>query len=220
MATSLSCHSEHLERSLSLESSLRTVTFIISEIGDKVFKHTKFSKVQLILYRNHCGISITKPWYEKRTWRFLSPLIHSWTSRIPVSSLDFKLKYSRLLSSLKKMKFSGSYKPCTHSHSPTPTHTQPKKVALTHTHPHPAKKRSHSPTLTHTQPKKVTPSHKTSWPPTHNWKKECHVSNTYVKIFHFHNISRCLQDLPVHLFPLNTFETAFESIVCLFVFNN
>ena len=26
----------------------------------------------------------------------------------------------------------------------------------------------------------------------HNWKKECHVFNTYVKVFPFHNITRCL----------------------------
>ena len=82
-----------------------------------------------------------------------------------------------------------SYKRCTHphtptlththlrpakkrSHSPTPTHTQPKKG---HTHPHPptpSQKRSHPPTLSH---KKVTPTHT----PTHNWKKECHVSITW-----------------------------------------
>ena len=159
MATSLSWHSEHLERSLSLESSLRTVIFIISEIGDKVFKHTKFSKVQLILYRNHCGSSITKPWYEKRTWRFLSPPIHSWTSRIPVSSLDFKLKYSLLLSSLKKVKFSGSYKPCTHPHPPTLTHIDPHSAKKSHTHPRPPTPSQKKVTLTHTYPHPAKKGH-------------------------------------------------------------
>ena len=64
-------------------------------------------------------------------------------------------------------------------HSSTPTHTQPKRG---HTHPHlptPRWKRSH-------------PAKRRSYPPTHNWKKECHVSNTYIKLFHFHNITRCL----------------------------
>ena len=45
-------------------------------------------------------------WY-KRTWRFLSPLIHSWTARIPVSSLHFKVKSCTLLSRVLKVKFSG-----------------------------------------------------------------------------------------------------------------
>ena len=36
--------SEHLERLLSSEGSFKTVALIISNIGDKVFKHTKFSK--------------------------------------------------------------------------------------------------------------------------------------------------------------------------------
>ena len=65
VVTSLSWHSEHLERSLSLESLLQTIALIISWIGDKVFKHTKFSKgtegAQLFLYRNHCRSGITKP---------------------------------------------------------------------------------------------------------------------------------------------------------------
>ena len=51
-------------------------------------------------------------------------------------------------------------------------------VTLTHTHPHPDK-RSH-------------PAKRRSYSPTHNWKKECHVSKTYVKVFPFHNITRCL----------------------------
>ena len=79
------------------------------------------------------------------------------------------------------------------SHSPTPTDTQPKKrshsptpsqkkVITTHTrpgkghiHPHPAKKMV---TNTHTHPH---PAKKWSHPPTHNWRKECHVSNTYIR---------------------------------------
>ena len=42
-----------LKRSLILESLLRTVAFITSGIGDKVFKHTKFS--------NGTAIFISKP---------------------------------------------------------------------------------------------------------------------------------------------------------------
>ena len=62
-------------------------------------------------YRNHCGSSITKPWYEKRTWKFLSALIHSWTARIPVSSFNrdclvymFSLRFSgsKLLINLRR----------------------------------------------------------------------------------------------------------------------
>ena len=45
-------------------------------------------------------------WY-KRTWRFLYALIHSWTARIPVPSIHFKLKSCTLFSSLLKVKFSG-----------------------------------------------------------------------------------------------------------------
>ena len=92
-------------------------------------------------------------------------------------------------------------------HSPTPANIQPKKVTLTHTNPHPAKKghihpypptlcqkgnthpstprqkMSYLPTLsqikatnTHIYPRPAT---KWSHPPTNNWKKECHVSNTW-----------------------------------------
>ena len=80
------------------------------------------------------------------------------------------------------------------SHSPTPTHTQPKKG---HTHPYPPtlcqKGNTHPPTPrqkmsylptrsqikatnTHIYPRPAT---KWSHPPTNNWKKECHVSNTW-----------------------------------------
>ena len=44
VVTSLSWHSEHLERLLSLESLLQTIALIISWIGDK---HTKFSILNL-----------------------------------------------------------------------------------------------------------------------------------------------------------------------------
>ena len=96
--------SEHLERLLSSEGSFKTVALIISNIGDKL----NLVKVQLFSYRNHCGSGITKP-YDKRTWRFLSALIHSWTAIIPISSLHFKLKSCTLLSALLKVKFSGEY---------------------------------------------------------------------------------------------------------------
>ena len=38
-------------------------------------------KVQLCSHRNHCRSCITKSWYNKWTWRFLSALILSWTAR-------------------------------------------------------------------------------------------------------------------------------------------
>ena len=117
------------------------------------------------------------------------------------------------------------------SHSPTPTyskprkdHTQPKKghtqpqpltpsqkkVTLTHTHPDPDKKG-------HTQPKEGHPhTHITEIKNimclTHTYKYSLFTKLAGVFIFE--------KDRPVHLFLLNTFETAFESIVCLFVFNN
>ena len=54
VAISLRCHLEHLERSLSLESSLRTVAFTVAYIEDKVFEHTKF-----ILIKNYTKYLIT-----------------------------------------------------------------------------------------------------------------------------------------------------------------
>ena len=132
---------------------------------------------------------------------------------------------------IKRGYFMGSYKPCTHPHLPT---LDQKKVTLTHTHPHPVKKRSHSPTRTHIQTKKMphspTSTHthphsarKRSHPPTHNWKKECHVSNTWY-ICEKYSLVTILADVlifekdwPVNLFLLNTIETGFKSIVCLFV---
>ena len=102
----------------------------------------------------------------------------------------------------------------------------------THTHPHRVKKRSHS--FTHTQPEKgharahppttsqkmVTPSQK-KVTLTHNWKRECHVSNTYIR--EKYSIFTILADVfifeidwPVQLFLLTTFEVAFKSIACLF----
>ena len=56
----------------------------------------------------------------------------------------------------------------TDPHPPTPS---PKKVTKGHTHPHPPTTRL---IMSH-------PAKRRSYPPTHNWKKECHVSNTYVK---------------------------------------
>ena len=96
----------------------------------------------------------------------------------------------------------------THPNPPkktAPTHTQPKRVTLTHTNPHPptpgkkmviltyihpnpAKKGHTQPKNGHTDPHLTSPSTHThpqpvkkgSHPPTHNWKKECQVSNTYI----------------------------------------
>ena len=42
-------------------------------------------------------------------WRFLSILIHSWTAKIPVSPLHFKLKHFTLLSSFLEVKFSDEF---------------------------------------------------------------------------------------------------------------
>ena len=86
------------------------------------------------------------------------------------------------------------------------TNTQSKKVTNTHTHPHPAKKWSH-------------PTQNRSQPPTHNWKKECHMSDTsyicenyssfaILRVFFFE------KDLPVPLFLLNSFEAANFLFVC------
>ena len=126
----------------------------------------------------------------------------------------------------------GSYKLCNHPHPPTlsqkMSHSHPptpsrKKVKLTHTHPHPAKKRSQAPTPSqkngHTQLKK---GH------THPYKTErkCHLSSKwYIRENYCLSIilARVLlfdKDWPVNLFLLNIFETAFESIACLFVFND
>ena len=131
----------------------------------------------------------------------------------------------------------------TYPHSPTPTHIQSKKG---HTHPHPptpAKKRSYSPTPTqknvtiihthphlakkgHTHPypptpreKRSHPTKRSSYPPTHNRKKECHVSKTYVKVFPFHNISSCLhfwKRLTSSSFSIEYFWNGIW-IYCLFV---
>ena len=114
------------------------------------------------------------------------------------------------------------------SHLPTPTHTKPRKghthphpptpsQKKGHTHPHPAKKRSHSLTLNHTQPKEGhTHPHITEINNitclTHTNKYSLFTILAGVFIFE--------RDWPVHFFPLNTFETAFESIARLFVFNN
>ena len=105
---------------------------------------------------------------------------------------------------------------------------------LFHTHPHRVKKRSDS--FTHTQPEKgharphpptisqkmVTSSQKRSHLPTHNWKRECHMSNTYIR--EKYSLFTILADVfiseidwPVQLFLLTTFEVAFKSILCLFV---
>ena len=68
--------------------------------------------------------------YEKRAWGFLSALIHSWTTRIPFSSLHFKLKYSPLLSSLTKVKFSGEF--CSDIESISTIFNQQLKIKLIH----------------------------------------------------------------------------------------
>ena len=133
------------------------------------------------------------------------------------------------------------------SHPPTPsqenvtltyTYSHPaKKMIPTHTHPHPTRKNV---TPTHTQsrkgrkhlhpptpaPKVVTSSQKRSHPPTNKWKKEHHVSHTwymrekYSVLTILAGVFICGKDWPVNFYLLNTFERAFESIVCLFVFNN
>ena len=122
------------------------------------------------------------------------------------------------------------------SRSPTLTHTQPRKG---HKHPHtlhPAKKvtpihtqpkkSSQTPTATHTQPKSGHTQSKKGYTHPHNWKKECHVTNTWY-IREKYSLFAILagvfileKDWPVNFFILNTFETAFKSIVFLFVFNN
>ena len=86
------------------------------------------------------------------------------------------------------------------------TNTQSKKVTNTHTHPHPAKKWSH-------------PTQNRSQPPTHNWKKECHMSDTsYIcenySPFAVLGVFIFEKDLPVHLFLLNSFEAANLLFIC------
>ena len=109
----------------------------------------------------------------------------------------------------------------THLHSPIPTHTQPKKghthplpatpgqekVTLTHTHPHLDKKGHTQPKEGHTHPHITEIKNVTCL--THTYKYSLFTILAGVFIFE--------KDWPVHLFLLNTFETAFESIVCLFV---
>ena len=83
---------------------------------------------------------------------------------------------------------------------PTQTKTQLKKGD---THPHPAKKKSH--------------------PFTHNWKKECDACNTWYIREKYSFLTKLVdvfilrKGRLVNLFSLNTFKTAFESIVCLFL---
>ena len=105
----------------------------------------------------------------------------------------------------------------THPHLPTPsqkkvtlTHTHPKKVTLTHTHPHPDKKGQAKPKEGHTHPH-ITEK-KNVMCLTHTYKYSLLTILAGVFIFE--------KDWPVRIFLLNTFEMAFESIVCLFVFNN
>ena len=85
--------------------------FSLHSLGRSQVKWHKLNlvKVQLRLYQNHFGRGITKPWYDKRTWRFLSTLIHSWAAIVPVSSLHFKLKNCTVLSVLLKAKLSGEF---------------------------------------------------------------------------------------------------------------
>ena len=111
------------------------------------------------------------------------------------------------------------------SHSPTPTHTQPKKgdthwhpptpsqkikVTLTHIHPQPDKKGHTQPNEDHTHPHITEIKNVTCL--THMYKYSLFTTLAGVLISE--------KDWPVHCFLLNTFKTALESIVCLFVFNN
>ena len=127
----------------------------------------------------------------------------------------------------------------THTHPHQPTHTQPKKRThlhtptythpkTGHTYPHVAKKGhtyTHSPTtsqkLGHTHPhlakKKITSTNT-------SLKERIHMSNT-IYIHKMNSLFPILagvfifkKDWPVKL--LTTSEAAFESIVCLSVFNN
>ena len=82
-------------------------------------------------------------------------------------------------------------------------------VMPAHTHPQPAKKWLH-------------PAKKMLHLPTHNWKRECHMSNIYIRekysLFTFlADVFFFEIDWPVQLFLLTTFEVAFKSILCLFV---
>ena len=95
----------------------------------------------------------------------------------------------------------------THPHLPTPSQ---KKVIRTHTHPHPDKKGHTQPKEGHTHPHITEINNVTCL--THTYKYSLFTIWAGVFIFE--------KDWPVHLFLLNTIEMAFESIVCLFVFNN
>ena len=130
-------------------------------------------------------------------------------------------------------KWKGSYKPCshpcsstptqTHPHSPLPsqekailTHTQPKK---SHTHQNLTKKRSKNPHPLTSSQEMVTPSLKKSYLPMHNWKKEFHVSNTWY-IREIIPFPQHLKNIGLFIFFYWILETASESIICWFVFNN
>ena len=91
----------------------------------------------------------------------------------------------------------------THPHPPTPSE---RKVSLTHTHPHPDKKGYTQPKGGHTHPHIAEIMNVTY--PTHTYKYSLFTILAGVITFE--------KDWPVHLILLNTFETAFESIVCLF----
>ena len=137
----------------------------------------------------------------------------------------------------------GSYKPCTHPHPPTLTHNHShpplpsqKQVSLTHTHPHQVKRKGHTypypptpsqkkVTLTTTQPQS-TKKRSNSATSTHIQIKEGHI---YPHVTEIKNVT-CLTHTykyslftilaGVFIFEKDNFETAFESIVCLFVFND
>ena len=131
-------------------------------------------------------------------------------------------------------------------HSPTPTHTYPQPLTSTptqpkigHTHPHPptpSQKKGHTypyppipsqkkVTLTTTQPQS-TKKRSNSATSTHIQIKEGHI---YPHVTEIKNVT-CLTHTykyslftilaGVFIFEKDNFETAFESIVCLFVFND
>ena len=142
-----------------------------------------------------------------------------------------------------KLTYMQSKKIHTDPYAPTPsqekvtlTQMQPKKGSYA---PTPTKKRSCPPTFTHTQPKKDSyPPHlpspiqkmvtssleKVTHPHITEGKNvTCKTRDLYLKsiIFsQYQQVSSFLKKIPVHFFLLNTFEAAFESIVCLYVFNN
>ena len=122
----------------------------------------------------------------------------------------------------------GSCKPCIHSHPSTPsqkrshshsltlTHTNPHSAKKSHAHPHPPTPSKKKVKLIHIHPH---PAKRRSYLPTYNWNKECHVSSTYVQIFPFHNISRCLhfwKRLTSSSFSIEYFWNGIW-IYCLFV---